>query len=122
MLFEPSFLAVFGPTILLVLRIILGQIFLVHGAKKIMRKEALGTPPYIFLGVVEALAGFGIIVGFRYQAAALVFVITMIGAIITKLFYWKNQSYISNIEYDVLILVCALVILVYGPGIFALNF
>ena len=88
---------------------------------KIARKEALGTPPYIFLGVVEALAGFAVIIGFRYQFAVLVFIVAMFGAIFTKLFFWKNQSYVSNIEYDVLILAASLIILVFGPGIFALT-
>ncbi len=58
--------------------------------------------------------------GYLHQIAAIVFVIVMIGAISTKLFIWPDQKYVSNIEYDVLILAASLFLLFMGPGMLAL--
>lgn len=114
-------LSVFGGTALFLLRVILGQIFLVHGAKKIAKQEGSGTGLSVFLGIIEVILGFLTIIGYRYDLVALLFGVIIIGAILLKLFVWKNQRYVSNIEYDVLLLVGNLLILTLGPGILAFR-
>ena len=108
--------------VLLFLRLILGQIFLVHGWRKIVKKESDGTPKYIFLGAMEVIGALLMITGFLYQIAALIFIIIMLGAIYLKFFVWEGQTYVSNTEYDVLILLSSLTIGIFGPGALALSF
>jgi uncharacterized membrane protein YphA (DoxX/SURF4 family) len=119
MAFE-SIIPVWGAGVaLLFLRLVLGQIFLVHGWKKVKKKEAGGSSKYIFLGVLEVIFGLMMIVGLLVEFAALFYIVIMLGALYMKLFVWPDQKYVGNMEYDVLIMLAALVIFVLGPGVLA---
>ena len=93
-----------------------GQIFAVHGLKKIKRKEGSGTRGWRLLGVLELVLGILLIFGHWHKFAALILGLIMLGVILLKVFSWKNQRYVSNIEYDFLILFSCLVIYALGPG------
>lgn len=110
-----------GDLALFLLRLVLGQIFLVHGYRKIVKKEADGSLKYIFLGYIEALTGVLMIAGFLTDIVALAFIIIMFGALYLKAFVWRKQTYVSNMEYDILILLTAFVVLVLGPGKFTVS-
>lgn len=104
------------------LRLVLGQIFLVHGWRKLVNKESDGSPKYKFLGMVEILGGALLVTGFLYWFGALIAIVIMLGALFLKAFVWEGQSYVSNAEYDVLILLASLVVLALGAGAWSLGF
>lgn len=104
------------------LRLSLGQIFLVHGWRKLINKESDGSPKYKILGAIEVLGGILLITGFLYWIGAIIAIVIMLGAIFLKTFVWKGQGYVSNTEYDVLILLASLVVLALGAGAWSLGF
>lgn len=106
---------------LFLLRLSIGQIFLLHGSLKLMKKESEGTPKWLFLGAIEAAFGFLMIIGLWTWLASIIFIAIMLGAIYTKLFVWPDQKYAGSIEYDVLISLASLVILALGPGMLAIG-
>lgn len=103
------------------LRIVIAQIFFLHGSYKLVGKEGPRTRPYDILGIVEISSAILLFLGFLYFVSASIFIIIMLGAIFLKFFVWENQSYAGNIEYDVLLLMASFVIFILGPGAFSLN-
>lgn len=111
-----------GGLSLFLLRLVLGQIFLVHGWRKLVNKESDGSPKYKLLGVIEVFGGVLLITGFLYWLGALIAIVVMLGALFLKAFVWDSQSYVSNAEYDLLILLASLVVLALGAGAWSLGF
>ena len=112
----------FGGISLFLLRLVLGQIFLLHGWRKLTNKESDGSPKYKLLGTIEVLGAILLITGFLYWLGALIVIVIMLGALFLKAFVWKGQSYVSNAEYDVLILLASLAVLALGAGAWSLGF
>jgi putative oxidoreductase len=124
-------------------RIVLGLIFFAHGAQKMLGwyggpglAESLRTftehlhlpPPLAFLVIAgEFFGGIGLIVGLFSRIAALVVALTMVGAIATVhvrygLFLnWSGSQEGHGIEYHLLAIALALVVVVKGAGAFSLD-
>lgn len=123
---QPLF--VFSDWGFLLLRIVLGIIFIYHGFPKLKNLKAtvdsfvaMGIKPGIFwaliAGIVEFVGGIFLIFGFLVQPIALLFVLEFI-FIIVKV---KRLRNFSSFEFDLLILVSSLVLMTVGGGRFALD-
>jgi putative oxidoreductase len=111
---------------LLAMRIVLGIIFMAHGAQKLF--GAFGGPglagvvhmmgPIGYLVAIgEFFGGLGLLVGFlcRFSAASLI--VIMIGAIATV--HWKNGFFLGakpGFEYNLALIGLLAAILIAGPG------
>src|ERR1700686_2328922 len=124
-------------------RIVLGIIFFGHGAQKILGwyggpglassmrtfTEHLHLPSTLAFLVIagEFFGGIGLIVGLFSRIAALVIALTMVGAIATVHFRfglflnWFGNQKGHGIEYHLLALALALVVVVKGAGGFSVD-
>src|ERR1700726_1347042 len=124
-------------------RILLGIIFFGHGAQKMLGwfggpglansmrtfTEHLHIPSTLAFLVIagEFFSGIGLIVGLFSRIAALVIVLTMVGAIATVHFRfgfflnWFGTQEGHGIEYHLLTIALALVVVVQGAGAFSLD-
>ena len=107
-------------TALLLLRLILAEIFILHGYKKLFKKDATKSP-YFFLGIFDMAFGLLMFLGMWTDYAGIGIMIIMIGAIYFKTFVWKGQKFMDNIEFDMIILISSLVITILGPGNIVFN-
>lgn len=124
----------YGP---LFLRLALGAIFLVHGWQKLANDksqfagwlESMKFRPGKFwawlVALVEFLGSVALIVGFWTQLAALVLAIQFLAIL---LWFKRGQNFISGPpvgeagwEFDFLIFMSLLALLVLGPGAWALD-
>lgn len=115
---------------LLLLRWMIAAIFLSSGwshfTRPAERGESLGMSPGAtrLLGAVEILAPALLIVGLWDQAAAAALVVVMLGAIHRKIFVWEMSFWGEDSNgwyYDLLYLVCNLVILATGGGAIGID-
>ncbi len=115
---------------LLLLRVAIGAIFLVHGLGKRkmwqMQPSAQMSAGMIslmkLLSVVEPLGGAAVLLGFLTNWAAMGLGIIMLGAIWLKISKWKvpfSATDKMGWEFDLLILAALIVLLAYGPGVWA---
>ena len=124
-------------------RIVLGTIVFAHGAQKTLGwyggvglagsmrafTEHLHLPSTLAFLVIagELFSGIGLIVGLFSRIAALVIVLTMVGAIATVHFRfglflnWLGSRKGNGIEYHLLAIALALVVVVKGAGAFSLD-
>jgi len=124
-------------------RIVLGVIFFGHGAQKMLGwyggqglassmrafTEHLHLPSTLAFLVIagEFLGGIGLIVGLFSRIAALIIALTMVGAIATVHFRfglfldWFGSRKGHGIEYHLLVIALALVVVVKGAGAFSLD-
>jgi len=124
-------------------RVVLGLIFFAHGAQKMvgwyggpglrnsMRtfSEQLHLPRALAFLVIagEFFGGIGLIIGLFSRIAALIIVITMVGAIATVhlrfgLFLnWFGNQQGDEIEYHLLAIALGLIVVVQGSGAFSLD-
>jgi putative oxidoreductase len=126
-----------------VARIVLGVIFFAHGAQKMLGwyggpglassmrtfTEHLHLPSTLAFLVIagELFGGIGLIVGLFSRIAALFIVLTMVGAIVTVHFRfglflnWFGGQKGHGIEYHLLAIALALVVVVKGGGAVSLD-
>src|SRR5438309_3721743 len=124
-------------------RIVSGIIFFAHGAQKMLGwyggpglassmrtfTEHLHLPSTLAFLVIagELFSGVGLIVGLFSTIAALVIALTVVGAIATVHFRfglflnWFGNQQGHGIEYHLLAIVLALVVVVQGVGAFSLD-
>jgi putative oxidoreductase len=124
-------------------RIVLGIVFFAHGAQKMLGwyggpglassmrtfTEHLHLPSTLAFLVIagEFFSGIGLIAGLFSRVAALVIVLTMVGAIATVHFRfglflnWFGNQQGHGIEYHLLAIALALVVVVKGAGAFSLD-
>jgi putative oxidoreductase len=124
-------------------RIVLGIIFFAHGAQKLLGwfsgpglassmrtfTEHLHLPSALAFLVIagEFFSGVGLIVGLFSRIAALVITLTMVGAIATVHFRfglflnWFGTQQGHGIEFHLLAIALALVVVVNGSGPFSLD-
>lgn len=124
-------------------RILLGIIFFGHGAQKMLGwyggpglansmrafTEHLHLPSTLAFLVIagELFSGIGLIVGLFSRIAALVIALTMVGAIATVHFRfglflnWFGNQKGHGIEYHLMAIALALVVVVKGAGAFSLD-
>lgn len=126
-----------------VVRIVLGIVFFAHGAQKMLGwyggpglassmrtfTDDLHLPSTLAFLVIagEFLGGIGLIVGLLSRIAALVIALTMLGAIATVhlrfgLFLnWFGTQQGHGIEYHLLAIALAFVVVIKGAGAFSID-
>ncbi len=136
-------LATNGDWVLTVARVVLGVAFFVHGSQKLLGwfgghglsatvrtfRDQMGIPaPLTYLAIAaEFFGGLGLIVGLLARVAALGIAITMIVAMFKVhlkfgfLLDWFGDKPGHGIEYHLLALALALLIIVHGAGAFSLD-
>ncbi len=123
-------LAAFAEVALFLLRLMLAAIFGTSGWSHMTqpqeRAESIGMSPgfTLVLGVVEVTASAALVLGIYPQIAAILLIGVMLGAIQKKVFVWKTGFWGDEGQgwyYDLLYLVCALVILTTGGGAIILT-
>ncbi len=115
---------------LLIVRVIVGVIFVAHGAQKLFGAfdgpglagvVAMMGPIGYLVTVGEFFGGLGLIVGFlcRFSAASLI--VIMIGAVV--MVHGAHGFFLSNhgFEYNLALIGLLLPILIAGPGRFAVG-
>jgi putative oxidoreductase len=121
------FLAPYRDWVLLLMRLVIGAIFIVHGMAKwpsFSNPAAEGTPALMHtlmqvLGVVEPVAGIAVLIGLLTPIAALILAIVMVGAMYVKMTMW-GIGFVAEggmgWEFDVLILASCAVLMSTGAG------
>jgi putative oxidoreductase len=123
-------LAAFSDVALLLLRLMIAAVFATSGWAHATRPRQRGksiemTPPAtLLLGVVELLGAASVALGMFPEAGALLLIGVMVGAIYKKVSAWKTGFWGDDGQgwyYDLLYLVCNLVILTTGGGALTLT-
>ena len=115
---------------MLAVRVIVGVIFMAHGAQKLFGAfggaglattvEKMGPIGYL-VSVGEFFGGLGLIVGFLTRFSAASIIVIMIGAI--QMVHGKNGFFLSNggFEYNLALIGLLLPIFMAGPGKLAIG-
>jgi putative oxidoreductase len=111
---------------LLLLRLMVGSVFLSSGWKHVTNAEArskdigMSKGFTIFLGAAELAGGLGVVSGVLAQLASLGLIFVMLGAIQKKIFVWHTgfwgKSGTDGWSYDLMQVVMCLVIATTGGG------
>jgi putative oxidoreductase len=119
-------LARFTDVALLLLRIMVGIVFMTSGWKHLKDPEArskdigMSKGFTIFLGAAEFAGSLGVIFGVLTQLAAVGLILIMLGAIQKKIFVWRTgfwgKSGSNGWSYDTILVVMNLVIVTTGGG------
>ena len=119
-------LAQFTDIALLLLRLMVGIVFITSGYKHLKdpatRSKDIGMSKgvTIFLGAAELAGGLGVISGVLAQLAAIGLILVMLGAIQKKIFTWHTgfwgKSGTNGWSYDTMLVVMNLVIVTTGGG------
>jgi putative oxidoreductase len=117
-------LAQFTDFALLLLRIMVGLVFITSGWNHLQSPEArskdigMSKSFTIFLGAAEVAGSLGVIFGVLAQLAAAGLILLMLGAIQKKIFVWRTgfwgDSGTNGWSYDTMIVVMSLVIVTTG--------
>ena len=124
-------LARFTDVALLLLRLMVGSVFVTSGYKHLKDPEArskdigMSKSFTIFLAAVEFAGGLGVISGVLAQLAAIGLILIMLGVIQKKIFVWHSgfwgKSGTNGWSYDTMLIVMNLVIVTTGGGSLALS-
>jgi putative oxidoreductase len=136
-------LATNGDWVLTVARVVLGVAFFVHGSQKLFGwfgghglsatiktfRDQMGIPaPLTYLAIAaEFFGGLGLIIGLLTRVAALGIAITMVVAMIKVhlkfgfLLNWFGDKQGHGVEYHLLAVALAIIIIVHGAGAFSLD-
>ena len=115
----------FGNEALLLMRLLVGLVFVSSGWKHfqdpVARGKSIGLSPGItrFLGLAEIAGGLGVALGIFTQLAALGLILVMLGAIHRKIFVWKTGFWGAHGDgwsYDLFFVAMNLVIATTGGG------
>ena len=119
-------LAHFTDVAFLLLRVMVGVVFITSGWKHFQDPEArskdigMSKGFTIFLGAAEIAGGLGLIFGFLTQLTAIGLILIMLGAIWKKIFVWQTgfwgKSGTNGWSYDTMFVVMNLVIVTTGGG------
>src|SRR5438067_4394020 len=119
-------LAHFTDVALLLLRVMVGLVFITSGWNHLKEPEArsrdigMSKGFTIFLGTAEIAGGLGVIFGVLAQLAAAGLILIMLGAIQKKIFTWHTgfwgESGTNGWSYDTMLLVMNLIIVTTGGG------
>lgn|SRR5690554_3950739 len=114
----------------LLIRLVLGVIFLVHGLMKFQNGfgnliqvfDSIHFPfPALFaygVGIAELLGGFFLIIGFTVRFIATLFVLIMVGAIVTV---DLSKGFLGGYEFNIALLAMAAYLMVGGNKFLALD-
>ncbi|MGC1417287.1 MAG: DoxX family protein [Candidatus Acidiferrum sp.] len=124
-------LAQFTDIALLLLRLMIGIVFITSGYKHLKdpatRSKDIGMSKSftIFLGAAELAGALGVILGVFAQLAAIGLILVMLGAIQKKIFTWHTgfwgKSGTNGWSYEIMLVVMNLVIVTTGGGSLALT-
>ena len=124
-------LAQFTDIALLLLRLMVGIVFITSGYKHLKdpatRSKDMGMSKSftLFLGAAELAGGLGVISGVLAQLAAIGLILLMLGAIQKKIFTWHTgfwgKSGTNGWSYDTMLVVMNLVIVTTGGGYLTLT-
>jgi putative oxidoreductase len=124
-------LARFTDVALLLLRIMVGIVFMTSGWKHLQDPEGrskdieMSKGFTIFLGAAEFVGSLGVIFGVFAQLAAAGLIVILLGAIQKKIFVWRTgfwgKSGTNGWSYDVILIVMNLVIVTTGGGNLSLT-
>jgi putative oxidoreductase len=116
----------FTDVALLLLRVMVGIVFIASGWNHLKAPEArskdigMSKGFTIFLGATEVAGGLGVALGVLAQLAALGLILVMLGAIQKKIFVWRTgfwgKSGTNGWSYDTMLVVMNLVIVTTGGG------
>ncbi len=119
-------LAQFTDVALLLLRVMVGVVFITSGWNHLKNPEArskdigMSKGFTIFLGAAEVAGSLGLIVGVLAQLAAAGLILLILGAIQKKIFVWRTgfwgKSGTNGWSYDTMLVIMNLVILMTGGG------
>jgi putative oxidoreductase len=119
-------LAQFTDVALLLLRVMVGLVFITSGWKHLSDPEArskdigMSKGFTIFLGAAEIAGSLGIILGVLTRLAAGCLILLMLGAIQKKIFVWRTgfwgDSGTNGWSYDMMLVIMNLVIVTTGGG------
>ena len=119
-------LAQFTDIALLLLRLMVGIVFITSGYKHLKdpatRSKDIGMSKSftVFLGAAELAGGLGVISGVLAQLAAIGLILLMLGAIQKKMFTWQTgfwgKSGTNGWSYDTMLVVMNLVVVTTGGG------
>ena len=110
---------------LLPTRILAGIIFIAHGTLKLVDTALtqgffgnMGLPPELAIpiGVLEVVGGFAILVGLLTRIASILFIIVMIGALMTKI----SEGFVDGL--DLLLMSVSISLLLTGPGRISIEY
>jgi putative oxidoreductase len=120
---------------LLIARVIVGLVFMAHGAQKLFGAfggpglsgfvQAVGPIGYL-VTIAEFFGGLGLIVGFLSRFSAASIIVIMLGAIamvhskVGFFMNWAGNQGGEGFEYHLLAIAVLLVILIAGPGRYAI--
>jgi putative oxidoreductase len=115
----------FGDLALLLMRLLVGWVFISsgwsHAKDPVARGRTIGMSPGFtrFLGLAELAGGLGVALGVLPQLAALGLILVMLGAIQKKITVWHTGFWGKHSDgwhYDLLFVVMCLVIATTGGG------
>lgn len=115
-------LAKHRPCSLILLRIVIGAIFLTHGYMKWSSFET-ATPLFKILAIAEPLGGIAVMIGMLTRWAAAGLAVIMLGAMYTKIGNVGVLGFAGKggWEFDAIIFAGTMVLLMHGPGKWALD-
>ena len=122
-------LARFADLGLLLMRLMIGVVFVASGYSHLKDPDArgksigMGKGFTIFLGIAEVAGGVGVAFGVLTQLAAIGLILIMLGAIQKKIFVWHTGVWgekASGWHYDLLLVAINLVILFTNGGAYVL--
>jgi putative oxidoreductase len=121
----------FNDVALLLLRVMVGMVFITSGYKHLKDPEArskdigMSKSFTVFLGAAESAGGLGVISGIFAQLAATGLILVMLGAMQKKIFTWQTgfwgKSGTNGWSYDTMLVVMNLVIVTTGGGSLTLS-
>ena len=121
----------FTDVALLLLRVMVGIVFVASGYKHLRDPTArskdieMSMSFTIFLGAAELAGGLGVISGVLAQLAAVGLILIMLGAVGKKIFVWKSgfwgKSGTNGWSYDAMLIAMNLVIVSTGGGNLSLT-
>ena len=104
------------------LRIIIGITFIIHGLPKLVGVGKtqgffghMGLPPELALpiAILEVVGGIVLIFGILTRITSILFIVEMIGAILTAKI---SKGFVGGYEIDLLLIFIAISLLLSGPG------
>jgi putative oxidoreductase len=128
-LVELPWLAQFSDAALLLMRLLVGLVFVTSGwshvKDPVTRGKSIGASPGFtrFLGTAELAGGLGVAFGVLPQLAALGLILVMLGAIQKKIFVWHTGFWGKHSDgwhYDLLFVAMCLVIATTAGGRYVL--
>jgi putative oxidoreductase len=120
----------FVPLGLLLLRLMVGMVFISSGWNDLRDPEAraksieMSKPSTIFLGSAEIAGGLGVILGVLPQLAALGLILVSAGAIYKKIFVWHSGFWGDNAygwHYDLMLMIMNLIIVLTNGGPYVIT-